>query len=224
MKTGRIFFLSLLVTAVPLLPVSVAAPQAFAQNIGAPVTGVLANASDRALDKLAKPGTFYNDENIRVLLPGSLQKASGLMKMTDKAGLTRNLTKSINDAAGLAAKEAKPIFRNSIENMTLKDAGAIASKNDGGTRYLQESASPELKTKIRPLVKTALGQAGAFDQMDKLGKSPLLASAGLSQDSLIDSVTDQTLSGIFKYMGTEEANLRANPLAAGQKALKGFKF
>src|SRR5690606_28478605 len=139
-------------TAVLPLPVTILAPAAVAQGVGAPVTKILGNAPDSALDKLAKPGAFYADEGIRILLPGSMKKASGLMKMTEIAGLTSNLTKSLNDAAGLAAKEAKPIFRSSINKMTLKDAGSIAAKNDGGTRYLKESASPELKTKIRPLV------------------------------------------------------------------------
>jgi len=41
----------------------------------------------------------------------------------------------------------------------------------------------------------------------------------LSRDGLIDSVTDQAMSGIFTYIGREESNFRKNPLKAGQKLL-----
>ena len=201
-----------------------ATPPAAAQGFGAPVKSILGDASDSALDKLAQPGAFYADKAIRILLPGPLKKASKLMKYTDQAGLTGNLTKSLNDAAGLAAKEAKPIFRSAINDMTLQDGVSVVSKSDGATRYLEESAGDDLQAKVRPLVAAALGKVGAFDQLDKLGAgSSLLSGAGLSRDGLTDSVTDQALKGIFQYIGTEEAKLRANPLDAGKKLLKTLK-
>ncbi len=196
---------------------------AAAQSLGAPITNILANASDNALDALAEPGAFYADEAVRILLPGPLGKASGLLKLTDQAGLTGGLTKSLNDAAGLAAKEAKPIFRNAINGMTVQDGVGVISKNDGATRYLRESAGGDLKTKVRPLIVNALTEVGAFQQLDRLGQgSSLVSTAGLSRDSLTDSVTEQALDGIFKYIGSEEAKLRANPLDAGKKLLQGF--
>lgn len=46
-----------------------------------------------------------------------------------------------------------------------------------------------------------------------------LAGVDLSRDGLIDSVTDQAMSGIFTYIGREEANFRRNPLKSGKKLL-----
>jgi hypothetical protein len=148
------------------------------------------------------------------------------MWLTDQAGLTNGLTKSLNDAAGLAAQEAKPIFRNAIRGMSLRDGVGIATKGDGATRYLQESAGSELRIKIRPLIVSALDKVGAFGQLGKLtgGRNNLLSGAGFSRDGLTDSVTDQALSGIFKYIGSEEAKVRANPLGVGEKALRGLKW
>ena len=222
--TGNVLVRGFLAATLLVGTVATAAPPAAAQGLGAPVKSILGDASDSALDKLSEPGAFYADKAIRILLPGPLKKASGLMKYTDQAGLTGNLTKSLNDAAGLAAKEAKPIFRTAINDMTLQDGIDVVSKTDGATRYLQESAGDDLHAKVRPLVADALGNVGAFDQLDKLGgKSALLSGAGLSRDGLTDSVTDQALKGIFKYIGAEEAKLRADPLSAGKKLLKGIK-
>lgn len=186
---------------------------------GSSVKSILANASDGALDKLSQPGAFMADEAVRILLPGPLKKAGKLMKYTDKAGLTTGLSRSLNDAAGLAAGEAKPIFRAAISRMTLQDGVGIVTKGDGATRYLRESAGSELQAKIRSLILSALGKTGAFKQMDRLGGgNAMLAGLGLSHDGLTDSVTEQALNGIFTYIGAEESKLRANPL----KLLKGL--
>lgn len=182
--------------------------------------GLIGNASDSALDRLAQPGAFYADTAVRILLPGAGGKlASKLMGAGDKLGLTTQLTKSLNDAGGKAASEAKPVFHAAIDNLGWSDVPSLVSKNDGATRYLQSSAGGILGEKVRPLIAGALDNVGAFRQLDQLsGNSQLLSVAGISHDSLTDSVTQQALKGIFLYMGNEEAALRKNPA----KLLKGI--
>ena len=193
---------------------SVAAPS--------PVLGLLGKASDGALDKLAQPGAFYADEAVRILLPGPFKKAGEIMKLTSKTGLTTDLAKAMNDAAGLAAKEAKPVFRDAINGMTISDAVSIAQEGDGATRYLRQSAGDTLKLRLRPLISSALDTTGALAQVEKLNKVKLLRGAGIGSDMLINSVTDQALAGIFTYIGNEERQLRTNPLEAGKGLLKGL--
>ena len=204
-----------------LSPLLLAAPVA-AQSFGSPLTGLLGKASDSALTKLAQPGAFMRDDAVRIMLPGPLRKMSGLMKFADQSGVTSGLSKSINDAAGMAADAAKPIFRSAISNISLKDAPAIVGKSDGATQYLRTSAGAALAARIRPLVASALGRTGAFAQLDKVGASGMLSSAGISRDGLTGSVTDQTMNGIFKYMGTEEARMRSDPMSVGKKLFGGL--
>lgn len=195
-------------------------PGAFAKTAKPGAKGLIANASDSALDRLAQPGAFYADTAVRILLPGAGGKlASKLMGAGDRLGLTTKLTKSLNDAGGKAAGEAKPIFRAAIDNLGWGDVPSLVSKNDGATRYLQSSAGGVLGEKVRPLIASALESVGAYRQLDQLsGNSQLLSLAGISHDSLTGSVTDQALKGIFLYMGNEEAALRRNP----GKLLKGI--
>lgn len=194
-----------------------------AGGLGGGLTGLLVKASDSSLDKLARPGAFYNDADIRIALPlvggmggsgsGFAKGLGSILGTTNKLGLTDGLVRAINDAAGLAAGEAKPIFRSAINSLSITDAPGIVSKNDGATRYLRTSAGDELHGKLRPLVDDGLGRVGAYRQLDALGKkSSLVSRAGLTSDALGRSVTDQTLDGIFSYIGKEEAALRANPL------------
>ncbi len=177
------------------------------------LTPLLGKASDGALDKLSKPNAFYADTAVRILLPGAGGKlARRLLGAGDKLGITDKLTHSLNDAAGFAAQEAKPIFRSAISGLTLKDVPGIATQKDGGTQYLQRSATPDLRIKVRPLITAALTKVGAYGQLAKLGQATTIL--GLTPDKLTDSVTDQTLKGIFNYMGREEGALRGNPLGA----------
>ena len=190
-----------------------AAPWALAKLPSGGVKGLIGSASDGALDKLAQPGAFYRDTAVRILLPGAGGKlASKLFGMGDRLGLTTNLTKSLNDAGGRAAGEAKPVFRAAIDNLRWTDAPALVTKNDGATRYLQSSAGDVLFGKVSPLIGSALENVGAFRQLDQLSRgNQLMASAGLTRDGLTRSVTEQALKGIFHYMAGEEADLRHNP-------------
>ena len=199
-----------------------------AQLLGAGLNELLGKASDGALDKLAVPGAFYADPAVRIALPllgggGTGGAIGNLLGRGRTLGLTDRLTRKLNDAAGLAAKEAKPIFRAAISRLSFKDVPGIAGQNDGAAQYLRTSAAPELNGKLRPLVDSALGQVGAFKLLNDLTRSVKLSSvAGLSRDKLGSSVTDQALNGIFKYIGGEEAKLRANPLKPADSLLKGI--
>lgn len=198
-----------------------------AQLLGAGLNDLLGKASDSALDKLAVPGAFYADPGVRIAVPllggGAGRTLGGLLERGRSAGLTDGLTRKLNDAAGLAAKEAKPIFRAAISRLSLKGVPGIVQQSDGASQYLRTSAAPELNGKLRPLIDSALGQVGAFKLLDDLTRRVKLAGiAGLSRDKLGASVTDQALNGIFKYIGSEEGKLRANPLKPAGSLLKGI--
>lgn len=193
----------------PAAAMAIAVPAAAAF----PLAGLLGQASDSALDKLARPGAFQADPAVRIVAPGAAGRLGGLLKLADRAGVTAGLTKSLNDAAGIAAGEAKPIFRAAIDRLTVPDAVGVVGQSDGGTRYLRESAGADLRGKLRPLMVNALGRTGAFVQVDRAGAAGggLLGRAGITRDTLTDSVTDQALNGIYKYIGAEETKARANP-------------
>ncbi len=212
-----------LIAAIPANTSLVSAAGPF--DLASAAKGILGNASDNALNKLSQPGAFYADTAVRIILPGAGGKlASNILKFGDKAGLTSDLSKSINDAAGLAANEAKPIFRAAVDNIKLNDVPDLATKSDGATQYLKKSAGGELRNKVRPLVVAALTKVGAFGKLEKLGKAgSVLGKLGVSSDGLTDSVTDQTLNGIYNYMGAEEANLRKDPLKTGKSIIDILK-
>ncbi len=200
------------------------AQPAFAQSGG--LKNLLGNASDNALDKLGEPGAFYADKAVRVLLPGPLKRASDILRFTSKAGLTGDITRTLNNAAGQAALEAKPVFRSAIDGLTLTEGlGIVTGGDTAGSQYLRKTAGEELGGKVRPLIESALGDLGAYKQVERLGSLSSLARLGgmdISRDGLTDSVKDQAMDGIFTYIGREEADFRRNPLDRGKNLLKGI--
>lgn len=204
-----------------------------AAGLGGSVGALLGQASDSSLDRLGQPGAFYNDPAVRIALPliGKLGGSAGggvggtLLSLLDKGqqlGLTDNLVRKLNDAAGAAAKEAKPIFRSAIGKLKLTDVPGIATQRDGATQYLRSSAGADLTARLRPLVDRGLAGVGALKELDRVSaSSAMLRSAGLTRDRIGGSVTEQALNGIFRYIGAEEGRLRDNPVGALGGLLKG---
>jgi hypothetical protein len=196
-----------------------AALPAAAQFSGDGLKNVLGNASDAALDKLSKPGAFSADDAIRIALPGQSKGVGDLLKLADRAGVTNDIGGSLNRAAEQAAAQAKPIFRNAIDRLSLKDTVGIATGgNTAATDYLRKSSSSEILAKLTPLVKAALAQSGVLRQTSQL------SSLGLTEEKLTGYVAQKTSDGIFTYVGREETQMRQNPVESGRAILKGLKF
>ena len=202
-----------------LFAVALFASPVHAQLGGDSLKGMLGNASDAALDKLSKPGAFSADSAIRIALPGQADKLSGLMKLTDKAGITNDISGSLNRAAEQAAGEAKPIFRSAIDKASMKDAVAVARGGDtGATDYLRKTSGADITAKLLPLVKAALAQSGVLKQTSQL------SAFGMDEAKITDYVAKKTSDGIFTYVGREETRLRQDPIGAGKELMKGLKF
>ena len=188
------------------------------------IKNVLSQASDSALDQLAKPGAFSADSAIRISLPGlgggtgSAGKGlNDLMGLAGKAGLTGNIDAALNSAAEKAAAEAKPIFRAAIDKATMGDALSALGGETGATDYLRKSSGAEILARLQPLVRAALDSSGVLKQTSKL------SALGFTDAKLTDYVANKTSEGIFTYVGREETKMRQNPLETGKNLLQGMK-
>lgn len=215
--------------------VAVATPSfARAQDLGRllSLSEILGPATDNALDQLSQPDAFFDDEDIRIGLPmlgGSSRRGGGglLGRLTGAAqdlGVTDGLVRTLNDAAGVAAGEAKPIFRAAIDNLQVSDVGDILREDTGATQYLRSSSNDHLHSRLMPLVDDALSSLGAYDTLERLaGDNSWLAALGISRNNLNETVTDQGLDGIFQYIGNEERDARDNPINTIGNLLGGLR-
>jgi Protein of unknown function (DUF4197) len=206
---------------------TVAAPTAsFAKSFsneeaGGALKEALDMASGTVVSQLGKSGGFWNDPLVRIGLPGPLKKLGGIMKFTDKAGLTDGLHRKLNEAAENAVPKALPLFKNAIKSMSVKDAiGIVSGGEDSATQYFKTSMGESLQTQMRPVISQSLQGVDAFSFTNKVVEKYKLPIKGLSDSDLTNYVSQKAADGVFYYMAQEEKKIRANPLKAGSSLIK----
>lgn len=182
----------------------------------------LTQAASVAVAQLGKADGFVGNPEIRIPLPGKLQKAS---KTARKLGLGKQidaLELAMNRAAEAAVPEAKELLMQSIRQMSVKDAlGIIRGAENAGTEYFRQSMSDKLAEKFQPIV----SKATADEQLAAKYKTVATKASALglmdSSDASLDTyVTRKALDGLFTVMAKEEAAIRKNPMGQASALLR----
>jgi hypothetical protein len=182
----------------------------------------LTQSSAMAVSKLGIPGGFLGNPRIRIPLPGSLNKAAGLMRSLGMGKYADELETTMNRAAEAAVPEGKAVLVDAVKKMTVQDAKAILTGgNDSATQYFKSTTSAALTAKFLPIVKNATSKVGLAQQYNTFAeqgaKLHLLSD---KQASLEGYVTQKTLDGLFLMMAEEEKAIRQNPLGQTSKLVK----
>jgi hypothetical protein len=129
------------------------------------------------------------------------------------SGLFDDLELKLNRAAEEATPEAKALFLDAIQEMTLEDAEQIfRGPEDAATRYFQGKMSEPLAVRMQPLVEKSLQQVGAVQSYETaMGQYRSLPFVPDLRADLTRHVIDRGLDGIFYYLAREEAAIRQNP-------------
>ena len=106
----------------------------------------------------------------------------------------------MNRAAEHAVREAASIFGDAISEMSIEDAKGLLNGGDqAATEYLKRSSTDSLKTRMCPIVDSAIGEVGVTkryqDMVDKVG----IAGKFIDADKLDlgNYVTGKALDGFF---------------------------
>jgi len=191
---------------------------------------------EQAVSNLGVQDGFYKDAALKLLLPKEAQSivdnirlVPGGQALVDKAVL------SLNRSAEDAVKEATPIFKNAILNMSLTDGvGILFGGNNAATEFLRKNTYSQLQAAFAPKVRASLSKPLVANVstsetwntlssgFNSIAKSPVGAVAGLKQVnvSLENYVTEKALDALFLKVAEEEKNIRTNPTARVSSLLK----
>ena len=194
--------------------------QTAGKQMGNPSTFEIASALKQALeqgtnksaDRLSATNGFFGNAMIKILMPPEAQKAEKTLRAIGLNSLCDNVVLSLNRAAENAAKEAKPIFINSIKQLTLQDASNILfSGNDAATQYFKRTTINQLAEKFKPVIQASLNEVGATRYYGEVAstynKIPFVTK--LNPD-ISDYVTQMAIEGLFIEIAKEEINIRKN--------------
>jgi hypothetical protein len=193
-------------------------------EIGAGLKDAIKVASRRVIGQVVKPNGFYGDPAIRIPLPGPLEQVREPLRMAGASGMLDDLVLRMNRGAEQAAPKALNIFVDAASNMSFADArGILTGPQDSLTQYFRRTTSSALTGEFQPIVRTALTGAGAMRVMQSVEKRastiPFLGQS-LGGFDLVSFTVGRALDGVFHYIGTEEAAIRANPAARSTDLLR----
>lgn len=182
----------------------------------------LSQSAQSAIGKLGATDGFLGNAEVKIPLPGKLQKADRLLRMLGLGPKADELVTAMNRAAEAAVPEARTLLTDSIRQMSITDAmGILTGGPDAATQYFKRTTSAKLTERFLPIVRTSTAKVDLVRRYNDLGAQLTQYQLVDIKDASVESyVTQKTLDGLFLMMAKEEAAIRANPLGQSSGLLK----
>ena len=182
----------------------------------------LAKGIDVAVTQLGAQDGFLNDPKVTIPLPSALAKAQRAMKLLGMGAQGDQLRATMNHAAEAAVAEAKPIFKQALQHLSVADAKGILTGGDGAaTAYFRHATDAQLTAKFKPVVAGATAKLGLAEKYDQYaGKAAQFGLVSAQDANLNDYVTAKALDGLFSRIADEEHEIRKDPLGQASSLIK----
>lgn len=182
----------------------------------------LDQAAATAVGTLGKPDGFMGNPEVRIPLPGKLEKAARKLRKVGMARQIDALQLAMNRAAEAAVPEARALFVEAISQMSVADAVALLrGPEDAATQYFRGAMSDRLAERFQPIVSKATENVQLARQYnDVAGRASALGLVDQKDANLDAYVTRKALDGLFLVMAREEAAIRKNPMGQANALLR----
>lgn len=159
---------------------------------------------------------FLKNESIRLPFP---QDAIKVKEKAIELGLSGQVDKfetTLNRAAEEATKEALPIFKDAILNMSVQDGFSILKGGDGAaTKFLKDQTTSKLILAFSPKVKEATSKVKLTESwtpiITKYNQVMTLTGGQKLNPDLDAYITERAISGLFYMVEKEENKIRKDP-------------
>lgn len=165
---------------------------------------------------------YFKNPSLKILFPPEALKVEQTLRDIGAGNLVDDFIEKVNHSAEDAAKEAAPIFKSAITNMTISDAmNILMGEKTAATDYLKVTTSDGLYKAFEPVIVKNLNKRGALDAwtniVTRYNKIPLVQKVN---PSLQDHVTNKAIDGLFSMIAKEEMLIRQDPIARTTAILK----
>ncbi len=191
-------------------------------EVAAGLKEALEKGADYASETLSEKDGYYMSP-YKILLPDEAQSVvSRLSSVPAFRNLEDDLVERINRAAELAAAKAKPIFRDAIRGMTVRDAKDILlGEDDAATRYLHRTTNEQLYAEFLPVIRESLEEVNAVklwqEASTAYNRLPMVTPV---ETRLDEHVTHRGLDGLFSMIEEEEKKIRTDVSARTTERLR----
>lgn len=169
-----------------------------------------------SVDSTSITDGFLKNAAIRLPFPPDAIKVRDKAISLGMQGQVDKFETTLNRAAEEAVKEALPIFKDAILNMSIQDGFAILKGGEGAaTRFLKDNTSEKLIAAFSPKVKEATSKVQLTSYWNpiitKYNAVTALSGGEKINPDLDAYVTQLAIKGLFVIVEKEENKIRKNP-------------
>jgi hypothetical protein len=186
---------------------SILAPSEFEMAAG--LKDALSQGLFKGFDAFADPN---GNPLVRFAFPGDAAKIEKTLRDFGMDKMVDQVTGKFTRAMSSAVVAAKPIFLNSVKQMSIKDAAGIllTDNNHAATEYFKTAMTPELMVAFRPIVDSTVKVEGANKDWSSLvnvyNKIPFINKP--LETNLTDFISARVIDAMFLNVASEEENIR----------------
>jgi len=174
--------------------------------------------------RLAAANGYYNDPSVKIPLPEeAMTIVENISKIPGGQKLIEDVVLNINRAAEDAAKDAAPIFVNSVSQLTIADGfNILKGADNAATQYLISTTYTDLYNLYKPRIETStrkdmVAGVSAQESWEVLTTRWNTFAGSLAgrlggfkpvTTNLDDFLTKKALDGIFLKIEGEELKIR----------------
>ncbi len=143
-------------------------------QIAAGLKEAQSKGAQSAVENLDKPDVFLKNVDVKIPMPKHLDMGGKGLQAIGQDAKADQFFEGMNRAAERAVSEAASVFGDAISEMSIEDAKGLLNGGDqAATEYLKRSSTDSLKTRMCPIVDSAIGEIGVTkryqDMVDKAG-------------------------------------------------------
>jgi hypothetical protein len=161
---------------------------------------------------------FFKNDAIKLPFPADAIKVKEKAIEWGMTGQVEKFELTLNRAAEEATKEALPIFKDAILNMSIQDGFTILNGGQGAaTKFLKDNTKAKLVSAFAPKVQAAISTVKLTEYWNPIitkynGAMTLTGGQKINPD-LNAYVTERAIDGLFKMVEQEENKIRLDPMA-----------
>ncbi|HEY4638242.1 MAG TPA: DUF4197 domain-containing protein [Burkholderiales bacterium] len=186
----------------------------------------LKSALDRgaraAVAQLGRENGFLGDARVKIPLPESLRRTEKNMRRFGMGKYADELIVTLNRAAEAAVPQAKQLFVDALQQMSVQDAkGILTGGETAATEYFRRVTAQELAKRFLPIVQRATARVGLAQKYKQYARHGVRVGLVEAEDANLDDyVTRKALDGLYFVVAEEERKIRKDPVGTASSLLK----
>ena len=186
------------------------------------VRSALERGANAAVDLLGRTDGFLGNPKVRIPLPGILNDAAKLLRLTGGQNKVDELITAMNRAAEAAVPQARSLLVNTAKSMSVEDAVKIVRGGDTSvTDFFARKTRTPLGEQFLPIVTRATEKVSLAEKYNAVGGKAAKLGLLKGDDANIQRyVTGKSLDGLYLMIGEEEKKIRKDPLGSGSAILR----